>query len=120
MRNVLKLLQKNNFLIKKNPSTKFSFQGSGRDFCEPDSEMLTNDTNNQVARGIQSKSVHGMEAETPVGGVKGEAPLNFFFKYFFLIMRNMQKKNYQNQSNIFFALILITYLYFFCICFRRF
>ena len=43
-----------------------------RDFCEPDSETLTSNT--QLARGIQSKNIRGLEAESPVGGVSCKAP----------------------------------------------
>ena len=43
-------------------------------FCEPISETLTSDADNQLARGIQFKSIRLMRAEPSVGGVGGEAP----------------------------------------------
>ena len=43
-----------------------------RDFCKPDSNTLTSVlTNNQLARGMLSKSIQGLGAEPLVGG---EAP----------------------------------------------
>ena len=43
------------------------------DFCEPDSETLTSG-NNQLARGVQSKSVRGLGAEPTVVGMSPQKP----------------------------------------------
>ena len=39
-----------------------------KDFCEPDPETLTSDTENQLARGIQSKTDQSLEVDLPVEG----------------------------------------------------
>ena len=62
--------------VLKNFSELGTLTTASSTYCEPDSEMQTSDTDNQLTRGIQSKSIRDLEREPLLGGVRDKAPTN--------------------------------------------